>query len=100
VNIPFIKRCFPAAFLALLIPALSLLPAAFFRGMPVPARFPGADKLVHALMYAALAAAFCRALKPRAPGGAAGPVRGRAVAAAAFCWLRARRSPLFHADSA
>jgi hypothetical protein len=40
---------------ALAIPALSLLPARFFRSMAHAAPdLPGADKLVHALMYAIL----------------------------------------------
>ena len=66
MNLPaVISRYGPVAALALLISVLSLLPAAFFRSIPSPARFGGADKIVHALMYAALAAALFHALEPR-----------------------------------
>ncbi len=60
----FFRRYGPAALMTLLIPALSLLPATLFRDVPHAARFPGADKAVHALMYAALALALFRALAP------------------------------------
>ena len=55
----------PAAVLTALIPALSLLPARFFKTLakPLPP-IPGWDKLVHAAMYAALAAALFHALAP------------------------------------
>jgi VanZ family protein len=66
MNLSDIRRYGPAALLALLIPALSLLPAAFFRNVPREARFPGTDKAVHALMYAALTLALFRALEPHA----------------------------------
>jgi len=45
-----------------LIPALSLLPSKFFRHIAGPPAFPGMDKLLHALMYAALTAALFHAL--------------------------------------
>jgi VanZ family protein len=63
---PSIHRYIPAAFLALLIPVLSLLPAAFFRGVPSTARFTGGDKIIHACMYATLTLALFRALEPPA----------------------------------
>jgi len=50
--------------MVLLIPALSLLPARFFRHIAVQPNFPGMDKLVHALMYAVLTAALFHALSP------------------------------------
>ena len=53
----------PAVAMTALIPALSLLPAHFFRG--VESSLPpirGFDKIVHALMYAALTAAYLHAL--------------------------------------
>lgn len=52
----------PAIFFALCIPVLSLLPAFFFRNVPQPARFPGADKIIHTLMYAVLTLAFIHAI--------------------------------------
>lgn len=56
-------RYVPATLIAVTIPVLSLLPAAFFRklskGIPL---FPNFDKLIHALMYAALTAAIVFAL--------------------------------------
>ena len=57
----------PAAAMTALIPTLSLLPARFFRQAeaPLPA-LPGLDKLAHALMYAALTAAYLHALPPSA----------------------------------
>ena len=58
---PF-RRYGPAAMMVALIPALSLLPSGFFRSIAGPPAFPGMDKLVHALMYAALAAALFHAL--------------------------------------
>lgn len=61
-----LRRYGPAFVMALLIPALSLLPACLFARIAGPAAFPGADKLIHALMYAALAAALAHALKPAA----------------------------------
>jgi VanZ family protein len=63
---PSIRRYGPALFLTLLIPALSLLPAAFFRAVPRTVRFAGADKAVHAAMYAAFAFALLHALAPPA----------------------------------
>ena len=57
-------RYIPAALMAAIIPALSLLPAAFFRGVPRAARFAGADKIIHALMYAAFALTLHYALAP------------------------------------
>ena len=61
-----LRRYGPAFVMALLIPALSLLPAWFFARIPGPATFPGADKLIHALMYAALTAALAHALSSAA----------------------------------
>ena len=51
---------------------LSLLPASYFQGAPAAVRFPGADKVVHAIMYAALTGL---ALWSRYEPGA--PVRSR-----------------------
>lgn len=56
----------PAVIMALLIPVLSLLPARFFARIAGPPPFPGMDKLIHALMYAALTAALLYALSPPA----------------------------------
>ena len=55
----------PAVVMMLLIPALSLLPAHFFKHVaePLPP-IPGIDKIIHALMYAALTAAYLQALIP------------------------------------
>jgi VanZ family protein len=55
----------PAVVMTLLIPALSLLPAHFFKHVaePLPP-IPGIDKIIHALMYAALTAAYLQALIP------------------------------------
>lgn len=55
----------PAALMTALVPALSLLPARFFApiGQPLPP-IPAFDKLVHALLYAALTAAWLRARPP------------------------------------
>lgn len=57
-----LRRYGPAAVMVALIPALSLLPSGFFRHIAGPPAFPGMDKLVHALMYAALTAALFHAL--------------------------------------
>ncbi len=59
---PFLRYT-PAVVMTLLIPVLSLLPAHFFRHMaqPLPT-IPGMDKIVHALMYGALTAAYLLAL--------------------------------------
>lgn len=58
-----LRRYGPAVVMVTLVPVLSLLPARFFRavaaGTPV---VPGMDKLVHALMYAALTVSLCHAL--------------------------------------
>lgn len=58
VTLAPLLRYGPAAFMAALIPVLSLLPARFFRRIeePLPP-IPAFDKIVHALMYAALTAA-------------------------------------------
>ena len=58
-----VLRYAPAVVMTLLIPALSLLPARFFRHMaqPMPT-IPYMDKIIHALMYAALTAAYLFAL--------------------------------------
>lgn len=55
----------PAVAMTLLIPVLSLLPARFFApaSAPLPP-MPGMDKLVHAILYAALTAAYLHALAP------------------------------------
>ena len=60
------RRYGPAVAMALLIPVLSLLPARFFKHVPAAPACPGMDKLVHALMYAALTAAFFHTLAPAA----------------------------------
>lgn len=53
----------PAAVMTVLIPALSLLPARFFSQVETPLPpIPGLDKIVHALMYAALTAAYLHTL--------------------------------------
>lgn len=53
----------PAAVMTLVIPALSLLPARFFSHVEAPLPpLPGLDKIVHALMYAALTAAYLHTL--------------------------------------
>ncbi|MEI7902486.1 MAG: VanZ family protein [bacterium] len=59
------RRYSPAVVMTLLIPVLSLLPAHFFKQVmqPLPA-IPSMDKIVHALMYAALTAAYLYALAP------------------------------------
>jgi VanZ family protein len=60
-------RFAPATFIALAIPMLSLLPAAYFkRVIPSAAFIPGWDKLIHALLYAALSRALFHALSPKA----------------------------------
>ena len=56
----------PAVTMILLIPVLSLLPAHLFTHIAGPPPFPGMDKLIHALMYAALTAALFHALSPLA----------------------------------
>lgn len=72
-NPPFLRYS-PAVVMTLLIAALSLLPAHFFKQVsePLPP-LPGMDKLVHALMYAALTAAYLHALT-RARRGRLAPV--------------------------
>ena len=62
---PFL-RYGPAALMTVLIPALSLLPARFFRHMAGTHPIPGMDKLVHALLYAALEATLVYALSEAA----------------------------------
>lgn len=62
----FLCRYGPAVTMALLIPLLSLLPAHFFAHIAGPPPFPGMDKLIHALMYAALTATLFHALSPPA----------------------------------
>ncbi len=53
----------PAVGLSLLVPALSLLPAHFFRpAAEALPPVPGFDKVVHLLLYAALCAAWLHAL--------------------------------------
>jgi len=55
----------PAVVMTLLIPVLSLLPAHFFAPVPTPLPpLPGMDKLIHAMLYAALTAAYLHALAP------------------------------------
>ena len=58
-----LRRYGPAVVMTLLIPALSLLPAHFFKQVsePLPP-IPGMDKLIHALMYATLTAAYLHIL--------------------------------------
>ena len=62
----FLCRYGPAVTMTLLIPLLSLLPAHFFAHIAGPPPFPGMDKLIHALMYAALSATLFHALSPPA----------------------------------
>ncbi len=59
---PFL-RFGPAIVITLLITALSLLPAQFFKQVsePLP-QLPVMDKIVHALMYAALTATYLHSL--------------------------------------
>jgi len=52
----------PALFMLVAIPALSLLPASLFKPLSAAPQLPGADKIIHALLYAALTLAFFRAL--------------------------------------
>ena len=66
----------PAAVMTALIPALSLLPSRFFSQVEAPLPpIPGLDKIVHALMYAALTAAYLHTL----------PVRKRANLGTVLC---------------
>lgn len=60
-----LRRYGPAAFMTVIIPVLSLLPAHFFRPLaePLPP-IPAFDKLVHALLYAALTASYLHAATP------------------------------------
>lgn len=59
---PF-RRFGPAVVTTLLIPVLSLLPAHFFKQVSAPLPpLPGMDKVIHALLYAALTAAYLHAL--------------------------------------
>jgi len=61
---PFL-RYGPAVVMTLLIPVLSLLPAHFFAPVSAPLPpLPGLDKLIHAMLYAALTAAYLHALAP------------------------------------
>lgn len=61
-----LRRYGPAAMMLTLIPALSLLPAHFFRHIAGAPAFPGMDKLIHSLMYAALTVALFYALSSSA----------------------------------
>ena len=58
-----VLRYGPAVVMTLIIPALSLLPARFFKqvAQPLPP-IPCMDKIVHALMYAVLTAAYLHVL--------------------------------------
>jgi len=58
-----LRRYGPAVLTTLVISALSLFPAHFFKQVaePLPP-IPGMDKIVHALMYAALTAAYLHVL--------------------------------------
>lgn len=58
-----LRRYGPAVLMSLAVPVLSLLPSYFFNHVtqPLPP-IPGSDKIVHALMYAALTAAYLHAL--------------------------------------
>ncbi|HRR34029.1 MAG TPA: VanZ family protein [Kiritimatiellia bacterium] len=58
-------RCYrygPAIALTLTIPALSLLPARFFSSIASAPALPGMDKVIHALMYAALSLSYYHTL--------------------------------------
>jgi VanZ family protein len=67
-----------------LIPALSLLPACFFRSVdPALPPIPGIDKLIHALMYAGLTAAYAHTL-PLAKRARIGSVLMIALIASAY----------------
>lgn len=79
---PPIWRYAPAAVMTLLIPALSLLPARFFKhvAQPLPP-LPGMDKLIHALLYAALTAAYLQALTRERRGRGADVLRVVGLAA-------------------
>jgi hypothetical protein len=61
-----LRRYGPAALMLTLIPALSLLPARFFSHIAGAPAFPGLDKLIHSVMYAALTVALFHALSPSA----------------------------------
>jgi len=62
---PFL-RYGPAVMMTLLIPVLSLLPSHFFTPVsePLPP-LPCMDKLIHAMLYAVLTAAYLHALTPQ-----------------------------------
>ncbi len=76
-----VLRYGPALFMLAAIPALSLLPARLFKPLAAVPRLPGADKIIHALLYAALALSFFRTL-PAA-------TRGRWFAAASIAGVAA-----------
>ncbi len=74
----------PAAFMTAFVPVLSLLPARFFR--PVESHLPpvpALDKAVHAILYAALTAAWLHAA-PHARRASLATALGTAFAATAF----------------
>ncbi len=62
-DIHSLRRYGPALVMTLLIPALSLLPAHFFKQVAKPlAPFGGVDKIIHVLLYAALTATYLHVL--------------------------------------
>ena len=77
-------RFAPVMLIAVAIPALSLLPAAFFnRITPSAPPFPAWDKLIHALLYAALSGALFHALPTNAKARGASWI-GVALAAGGY----------------
>jgi VanZ family protein len=57
-----VQRYGPALGMLAAIPALSLLPARLFKPLAAAPQLPATDKLIHALLYAALTLSFFRAL--------------------------------------
>lgn len=65
-SLSLVKHYGPALFMLAAIPALSLLPAGLFKPLSSTPSLPGADKIIHALLYAVLTLACFRALTPAA----------------------------------